>query len=121
MDTSCQEKPVDTLTVTISWPLLPSLFCTSIPPGLTSHSISPAPPLSPPQAAACCCCCCLDEELLLKSLLEYLSLIMAVAKVQLARCWLAPVYACVCVMRSNRFQALWWCQGWLCVCVRVNI
>jgi hypothetical protein len=39
----------------------------------------------------------LDEELLLKSLLEYLSLIMVVAKVQLARCVLAPVYACVCV------------------------
>jgi hypothetical protein len=60
----------------------------------------------------------LDEELLLKSLLEYLSLIMVVAKVQLARCVLAPVYACVCVMRSNRFVVVALC---VCVCVCVCV
>ena len=120
MDTSCQEKPVDTLTVTISWPPLPFLFCTSIPPGLTSHSISPAPPptpLSPPPQAAACCCCCLDEEvLLLNSLLEYLSLIMIVAKVQLARCWLL----CNAQRPISGFLVVPW-AGFVCVCVCVFV
>ena len=40
METSCQENPVATLTVLTATSPLPSHFCTSIPPGLTSHSIS---------------------------------------------------------------------------------
>lgn len=42
MEISCQAEPVETRTVITSpAPLEFSLFCTSIPPGRTSHSISP--------------------------------------------------------------------------------
>jgi hypothetical protein len=80
METSCQEKPVATLTVMTSTPPLPSLFCTSMPPGLTSHSISPRlPPASPPSLLLLLLLPL--EELLLKSfLVEHLSFIIFESK-----------------------------------------
>ena len=80
METSCQEKPVATLTVITSTSGRPSLFCTSIPPGLTSHSISPRPPLlaSPPSLLLLLLPPAVLplEELLLNSFLEHLSFII---------------------------------------------
>ena len=80
METSCQEKPVATLTVMTSTSALPSLFCTSMPPGRTSHSISPLRtlPASPSllQPLLLLLAVLPLEELLLNSFLGYLSLII---------------------------------------------
>ena len=84
METSCQENPVATLTVLTATSPLPSHFCTSIPPGLTSHSISPRlpPPPTPPPSLLLLLlllAVLLLEELLPNSFLEYLSLNIVVA------------------------------------------
>jgi hypothetical protein len=87
METSCHEKPVATLTVITSASPLPSLFCTSIPPGLTSHSISPRPPTSPPSLLQLLLLAVLLlEELLRNSFLEYLSFIVVVARADPQSC-----------------------------------
>jgi hypothetical protein len=85
-ETSCQEKPVATLTVMTSTCPLPSLFCTSMPPGRTSHSISPPralPAASPSLLLLLVVVVVLLplEELLLNSFLGYLSLIIFVTTV----------------------------------------
>ena len=79
-----------TLTGMISTSPLPSLLCTSMPPGRTSHSISPLPPppRMPPEASLPLSLLLLQllldllilEELLLKSLLGlgHLSFMMVV-------------------------------------------
>jgi hypothetical protein len=74
-ETSCQEKPVATLTVMTSTSALPSLFCTSMPPGRTSHWISP-PRTLPASPSLLLLVVLLLEELLLNSFLGYLSLII---------------------------------------------